>query len=211
MVEVADLVYANQSRQPFRWVLAVPESSDIRTVQDLEGKRIASEVVNITERYLNENGVNAKVEFSWGATEAKAPDLVDAIVEVTETGGSLRANKLRVLDTLMQSTTRLIANKQSWEDPVKRRKIENIAMLLKGAMLAEEMVGLKMNVKRKDLDTVVGILPALQNPTVSPLATEDWVAIEVMIEESTIRELIPALKRAGAQGLVEYPLNKVIY
>ena len=127
------------------------------------------------------------------------------------TGGSLRANKLRVLDTLMQSTTRLIANKQSWEDPVKRRKIENIAMLLKGAMLAEEMVGLKMNVKRKDLDTVVGILPALQNPTVSPLATEDWVAIEVMIEESTIRELIPALKRAGAQGLVEYPLNKVIY
>ena len=211
VVEVADLVYANQSRQPFRWVLAVPESSDIRTVQDLEGKRIASEVVNITERYLNENGVNAKVEFSWGATEAKAPDLVDAIVEVTETGGSLRANKLRVLDTLMQSTTRLIANKQSWEDPVKRRKIENIAMLLKGAMLAEEMVGLKMNVKRKDLDTVVGILPALQNPTVSPLATEDWVAIEVMIEESTIRELIPALKRAGAQGLVEYPLNKVIY
>ena len=211
MVEVADLVYAKQSRQPLRWVLAVPESSDIRTVQDLEGKRIASEVVNITERYLNENGVNAKVEFSWGATEAKAPDLVDAIVEVTETGGSLRANKLRVLDTLMQSTTRLIANKQSWEDPVKRRKIENIAMLLKGAMLAEEMVGLKMNVKRKDLDTVVGILPALQNPTVSPLATEDWVAIEVMIEESTIRELIPALKRAGAQGLVEYPLNKVIY
>jgi len=211
VVEVADLVYAKQSRQPLRWVLAVPESSDIRTVQDLEGKRIASEVVNITERYLNENGVNAKVEFSWGATEAKAPDLVDAIVEVTETGGSLRANKLRVLDTLMQSTTRLIANKQSWEDPVKRRKIENIAMLLKGAMLAEEMVGLKMNVKRKDLDTVVGILPALQNPTVSPLATEDWVAIEVMIEESTIRELIPALKRAGAQGLVEYPLNKVIY
>ena len=211
VVEVAELVYAKQSRQPLRWVLAVPESSEIQTIQDLEGKRIASEVVNITETYLKKHGVNAKVEFSWGATEAKAPDLVDAIVEITETGGSIRANKLRVLDTLMQSTTRLIANRKSWEDPAKRRKIENIAMLLKGAMLAEEMVGLKMNVKRTDLDAVADLLPALQNPTVSPLADEEWVAIEVMIEEHTIRQLIPALKRAGAQGLVEYPLNKVIY
>ena len=211
VVEVAELVYAKQSRQPLSWVLAVPESSDIQTIQDLEGKRIASEVVNITETYLKKHGVNAKVEFSWGATEAKAPDLVDAIVDITETGGSIRANKLRVLDTLMQSTTRLIANRTSWEDPDKRRKIENIAMLLKGAMLAEEMVGLKMNVKRTDLDAVADLLPALQNPTVSPLADEEWVAIEVMIEEHTIRQLIPALKRAGAQGLVEYPLNKVIY
>ena len=211
VVEVADLVYAKQSRKPLRWGLAVPESSDIHCVQDLEGKRIATEVVNITKNYLEKNGVNAKVEFSWGATEAKAPDLVDAIVEVTETGGSLRANKLRVLDTLLTSTTRLIANKNSWKDPEKRRKIENIAMLLKGAMLAEEMVGLKMNVMQKDLTTVAELLPSLQNPTVSPLADQDWVAIEVMIEESTTRELIPALKRAGAQGLVEYPLNKVIY
>ena len=211
VVEVTELVYAKNTRKPLRWVLAVPEASEIRTIQDLEGKRIASEVVNITEAYLKKHGVNAKVEFSWGATEAKAPDLVDAIVDITETGGSLRANKLRVLDTLMQSTTRLIANKKSWEDADKRRKIENIAMLLKGAMLAEEMVGLKMNVKRTDLDAVAALLPALQNPTVSPLADQEWVAIEVMIEESTIRVLIPALKRAGAQGLVEYPLNKVIY
>jgi len=211
VVEVTELVYAKQSRQPLRWVLAVPESSDICTVQDLEGKRIATEVTRITENYLQKHGVSAKVEFSWGATEAKAPDLVDAIVEVTETGGSLRANKLRVLDTLMESTTRLIANRKSWEDAGKRRKIENLAMLLNGAMLAAEMVGLKMNVERQNLDAVVDLLPALQNPTVSPLADQGWVAIEVMIEETTIRELIPALKRAGAQGLVEYPLNKVIY
>ena len=211
VVEVAELVYAKHTRQPLRWVLAAPEASDIHSVQDLEGKRIATEVVNITEDYLKKHGVTAKVEFSWGATEAKAPELVDAIVEITETGGSIRANKLRILDTLMVSTNRLIANKTSWQDPDKRRKIENIALLLKGAMLAEEMVGLKMNVKRADLDAVAELLPALQNPTVSPLADQEWVAIEVMIEEHTIRQLIPALKRAGAQGLVEYPLNKVIY
>ena len=211
VVEAAELVYAKHTRRPLRWVLAVPESSDIHSVQDLEGKRIASEVVNITEAYLKKHGVSAKVEFSWGATEAKAPALADAIVEITETGGSIKANKLRVLDTLLISTNRLIANKSSWEDPDKRRKIENIALLLKGAMLAEEMVGLKMNVRRADLAAVAALLPALQNPTVSPLADEEWVAIEVMIEEHTIRQLIPALKRAGAQGLVEYPLNKVIY
>ncbi len=211
VVEVAELVYAKHTRRPLRWVLAVPESSDIRSVQDLEGKRVATEVVNITESYLQKHGVSAKVEFSWGATEAKAPELADAIVEITETGGSIRANKLRVLDTLLISTNRLIANKKSWEDPDKRRKIENIALLLKGAMLAEEMVGLKMNVRRADLAAVTALLPALQNPTVSPLADEEWVAIEVMIEEHTIRQLVPALKRAGAHGLVEYPLNKVIY
>ncbi len=211
VIEVAELVYAKHTRKPLRWVLAVPESSDIRSVHDLEGKRIATEVVNMTEAYLNKHDVCAKVEFSWGATEAKAPDLVDAIVEITETGGSLRANKLRILDTLTESTTRFVANRSSWEDPDKRRKIENMALLLKGAMLAEEMVGLKMNVRRTDLDAVATLLPALQNPTVSPLADQDWVAIEVMIEEHTIRQLIPALKRAGAQGLVEYPLNKVIH
>jgi ATP phosphoribosyltransferase len=211
VVEAADLVYAKQSRQPYRWVLAVPEHSDIQTVKDLEGKRIATEIVRTTTAYLAQHGVNAHVEFSWGATEAKAPDLVDAIVDGTETGGSLRANKLRILDTIMESTPKLIANKTSWEDPWKRHKIENMAMLLRGAILAEEMVGLKMNVQRKDLQAVIGLLPALKNPTVSPLANDDWVAIEVMIDEAKVRELIPALKRAGAQGLVEYPLNKVIY
>jgi ATP phosphoribosyltransferase len=211
VVEVVDLVYAKQTRQPFRWVVAVPENSDINTIQDLEGKRIASEVVNMTESYLKKHGVNAQVEFSWGATEAKAPDLVDAIVDGTETGGSLRANKLRILDTIMYSSNKLIANKTSWEDPWKRRKIENMAMLLQGAILAEGMVGLKMNIQRDHLDTVVALLPSLKNPTISPLADSDWVAIEVMIEESTVREIIPALKRAGAQGLVEYPLNKVIH
>ncbi|MBT5876607.1 MAG: ATP phosphoribosyltransferase [Candidatus Latescibacteria bacterium] len=211
VVEVVDLVYAKQSRQPFRWVLAVPEDSDIRTAQDLEGKRIATEVVNMTEQYLKNHGVKANVEFSWGATEAKAPELVDAIVDGTETGGSLRANKLRIVDTIMESSNKLIANAESWEDPWKRRKIENIAMLLRGAILAEGMVGLKMNVKTDDLDAVVGLLPALKQPTISPLADGAWVAIEVMIEEFTVRDIIPALKRAGAQGLVEYPLNKVIY
>ena len=211
VVEVVDLVYAKQTRQPFRWVVAVPESSDIKTIQDLEGKRIATEVIHITEMYLKEHGINARVEFSWGATEAKAPDLVDAIVDGTETGGSLRANKLRILDTIMYSTNKLIANKKCWEDPWKRHKIENMAMLLKGAILAEGMVGLKMNIHRENLDTVLDLLPSLKNPTISPLADGNWVAIEVMIEESTVREMIPALKRAGAQGLVEYPLNKVIY
>ena len=162
VVEVVDLVYAKQTRQPFRWVVAVPENSDIKTIQDLEGKRIASEVVNITESYLKKHGVNAQVEFSWGATEAKAPDLVDAIVDGTETGGSLRANKLRILDTIMYSSNKLIANKTSWEDPWKRRKIENMAMLLQGAILAEGMVGLKMNIQRDHLDTVVGLLPSLK-------------------------------------------------
>ncbi|MBM3264095.1 MAG: ATP phosphoribosyltransferase [candidate division Zixibacteria bacterium] len=211
VVEAAELVYSKQSRQPYRWVIAVPENSEIRTIKDLQGKRIATEIVNTTKTFLAKHGVEANIEFSWGATEAKAPDLVDAIVDGTETGGSLRANKLRILDTLLVSTTRLIANKASWEDPWKRRKIENMAMLLKGAMLAEEMVGLKMNVPRKNLENVIALLPALKTPTISPLADNEWVALEVMMDESQVREIIPALKRAGAQGLVEYPLNKVIY
>ncbi|MBI4553171.1 MAG: ATP phosphoribosyltransferase [Candidatus Latescibacteria bacterium] len=211
VVEVADLVYAKQTRQPFRWVLAVPENSPIQTVHDLEGKRISTEIVNLTRAYLEKHGVRADIEFSWGATEAKAPDLADAIVDGTETGSSLRANKLRVLDTILESTTKLIANTSSWEDPWKRHKIENVAMLLQGAILADGMVGLKMNVSRNDLDQVLGLLPALKRPTISGLADEQWVAIEVIIDESAVRELIPALKRAGAQGLVEYPLNKVIY
>ena len=211
VVEVADLVYSKQTRQPFRWVVAVPENSAIRTIQDLEGKRIATEIVNTTNAYLAKHGITAHVEFSWGATEAKAPDLVDAIVDGTETGGSLRANKLRILDTVLYSSTRFIANKTSWEDSWKRHKIENIAILLQGAILAESMVGLKMNVRRDDLEKVIALLPALKNPTISPLADPEWVAIEVMMEESKVREMIPALKRAGAQGLVEYPLNKVIY
>jgi ATP phosphoribosyltransferase len=208
---VTELIYAKTSFRPTRWVLAVPHDSPVQKIEDLKGKKVATEMVNFTRRLFESHNTPVDVEFSWGATEAKAPDLVDAIVEITETGGSIRANKLRILDTLMVSTNRLIANKTSWLDPDKRRKIENIALLLKGAMLAEEMVGLKMNVKRADLDAVAELLPALQNPTISPLADQEWVAIEVMIEEHTIRQLIPALKRAGAQGLVEYPLNKVIY
>ena len=211
VVEVADLVYAKQTRQPFRWVVAVPENSDIKTVYDLEGKRIASEIVNLTKTYLDRHGVSAHIEFSWGATEAKAPELADAVVDGTETGGSLRANNLRVIDTIMESSNKLIANKESWKDERTRHKLENIAMLLKGAILADGMVGLKMNVERDNLDQVIDRLPALKQPTISPLANDDWVALEVMIDESTARELIPALKRAGAQGLVEYPLNKVIY
>lgn len=211
VVEVADLVYAKESLRPVRWVLAIPEDSDIQSVQDLEGKRIATEAVNITRDYLAKKGVKAKVEFSWGATEAKAPELVDAIVEVTETGSSLAANRLRIIDTVLVSTTKLIANKQSWQDDWKRHKIENMTMLLKGAILAEEKVGLKMNVKKENLDKVLPILPSMKNPTISPLSEEDWVALETIIDERTVKQIIPELKRAGAQDIIEYPLNKVIY
>lgn len=211
VVEVADLVYAKASLRPVRWVLAVAEDSDIQSVYDLEGKRIATEVVNITRDYLASKGVQAQVEFSWGATEAKVPHLVDAIVEVTETGSSLAANRLRVVDTVLVSTTKLIANKQSWQDGWKRSKIENMAMLLQGAILAEEKVGLKMNVKREDLPNVLPLLPSLKTPTISPLVDEDWVALEVIVDEHTVRQIIPELKQAGAQGIIEYPLNKVIY
>ncbi len=211
VVKVADLIYSKRSMRPVRWVLAVPQNSDIHSVHDLDGKRIATEVVNITRNWLDENGVDAEVEFSWGATEAKCPELVDAIVEVTETGSSLRANNLRIAEVLMKSNTQLIANRAAWEDDWKRRKIENIALLMEGAIRAEARVGLKLNARREDADAVIALLPALRMPTVSPLALdEDWVAIETVIEERTVRTLIPQLKRAGAEGLIEYELNKII-
>ena len=211
VVPVADLIYSKASMRPVRWVLAVPEQSDIHTVRDLEGKRIATEVVNLTRQWLDRHNVAAEVEFSWGATEAKCPDLVDAIVEVTETGSSLRANKLRVVDVLMESNTQLIANQDAWEDPWKRRKIESIAMLMQGAIRAESRVVLKLNAPRENAQTIIELLPALRKPTVSTLAfDEEWVAIETVIEEKQVRELIPELKRAGAEGIIEYELNKII-
>jgi len=209
--EVGEFVFSKVSRQPARWVLAVPEDSPIRSVKDLRGKRIATEVVNLTRKYLRQNKVKAEVEFSWGATEVKAHELVDAIVEITETGSSLRANKLRIVDTLLQSTPRLIANRGSWKNSWKRRKIETIALLLKGALEAEAKVGLKMNIARKNLSGLLEALPALRNPTISSLSQEGWVAVETIIDEHVVRELIPALKRAGAEGIIEYPLNKVVY
>ena len=211
VVVVTDLVYSKASMRPVRWVLAVPETSDIHSVRDLQGKRVATEVVNLTQTWLLGHGVEADVEFSWGATEAKCPDLVDAIVEVTETGSSLRANKLRIVDTLMESNTQLIANAAAWNDPWKRRKIETIAMLMQGAIRAEGKVALKMNAPRAALDTILAILPALKNPTVAPLAYDDsWVAIETVVEERAVRMMIGPLKEAGAEGIYEYPINKII-
>lgn len=210
VIEVADLVYAKSGMRPVKWVLAVPNSSRVKTVKDLENKVIATEAVNITREYLRKNGVKAEVEFSWGATEVKAPTLADAIVEITETGSSLIANNLRIVDTIMESTPRLIANRASWRDAWKRRKAENIVTLLQGAILAESKVGLKLNVARKNLDNVLSLLPALKNPTISNLSDEKWVAVETIIDESKVRELIPELKRSGAQGIVEYPLNKIV-
>jgi ATP phosphoribosyltransferase len=211
VVPVADLIYSKSSMRPVRWVLAVPEEGDIQSVHDLQGKRIATEVVNITRKWLAKHSVEADVEFSWGATEAKCPELVDAIVEVTETGSSLRANKLRIVEVLMESNTQLIANRAAWADPWKRRKLENIAMLMQGAIRAEGRVGLKLNARRADAHRIIELLPALRMPTISPLAFgEDWVAIETIIEEKTVRELIPQLKRAGAEGIIEYALNKII-
>jgi ATP phosphoribosyltransferase len=213
VVPVADLIYSKSSMRPVRWVLAVPETSDIHSVHDLAGKRIATEVVNMTNRWLQQNGVEADVEFSWGATEAKCPDLVDAIVEVTETGSSLRANKLRIVEVLMESNTQLVANRAAWDDPWKRRKIENIAMLMEGAIQAEGRVGLKLNARRQDAQAIISLLPALRRPTLSPLAgngDEEWVAIETILEERQVRRLIPELKRAGGEGIIEYPLNKII-
>ena len=211
VVSVCDLIYSKQSMRKVKWVLAVHENSTVKTVKDLEGKRIATEVVGITNAYLKKHGVKATVEFSWGATEVKTPDLVDAIVEVTETGGSLRANKLRSVDTVLESNTKLIANKQSWNDPWKREKIENIAMLLQGAINAGNRVGLKMNLKKADLEKLTSLIPALRKPTVSQLSDPEWVAIETIIEEKVVRAIIPQLKRNGAEGIIEYPLNKVIY
>ena len=207
---VADLIYAKQSFGKVRWVLAAPESSPFQTIHDLQGKTIATELVNTTERYLARNGVKARVEFSWGATEVKPPELADAIVEVTETGSSLRANKLRILETVLESNTQLIANTESWKDAWKRRKLEDVKMLLEGAIAALGKVGLMMNVRRETLAAVLQVLPALKNPTISQLSDEDWVAVNTILEETTVRTIIPRLKEAGAQGIVEYPLNKIV-
>jgi len=211
VVEVEDLVYSKTMAKAYRWVLAVPEDSDVQSVKDLEGKRIATELVQATRRYLEAHGVDAEVEYSWGATEIKAPLLVDAIVEGTETGSTLRANRLRIVDTVAESTAKLIANHQAWADPWKREKIETLAMLLKGALEAGGQVGLKMNVPRDKLEQVSRQLPSLHTPTISSQVDQDWVALEVIIDEHTVRDLIPELKKAGAEGIIEYPLNKVIY
>jgi len=207
---LADLIYAKQSFGKVRWVLAAPESSPFQTVQDLQGKIIATELVETTKRYLARNGVTAKVEFSWGATEVKPPVLADAIVEVTETGSSLRANKLRILEVVLESNTQLIGNKTSLQDDWKRRKLDDITMLLQGAINALGQVGLMLNVRKEDLAAVVDVLPALKKPTVSHLTDEDWLAVNTILEETTVRQIIPRLKEAGAQGIVEYPLNKIV-
>ncbi len=208
--KVSELIYAKQGLRPVRWVLAVPEDSKIRSVSQLRGKRVATELVNVVKDYLRRRKVKAEVEFSWGATEAKPPRLADAIVELTETGGSLRANKLRIVETVLTSTTLLIANRVAWKDSAKRRKIENIDLLLQGALRAEVRVGVKMNVRRKDLKKVLSLLPALKQPTVAPLTDPGWLDVETVIEEAVVRDLIPRLKAAGAQGIIEYPLNKVV-
>src|SRR5947209_6586074 len=207
---IANLIYAKQSFGKVRWVLAVPESSAFHSVKDLENKIIATELVKTTERYLASNGVRAKVEFSWGATEVKPPVLADAIVEVTETGSSLRANKLKIIDTVLESNTQLIANKDSWQDAAKRRKLEDIRMLLEGAINALGKVGLMLNVHKDNLEAVLGVLPALKRPTISHLSDEEWLAVNTILDESTVRTIIPRLKHAGAQGIVEYPLNKIV-
>jgi ATP phosphoribosyltransferase len=208
--EVAELVFSKVSRRPVRWVLAVPEDSPVRSIKDLQGKRIATEVVNLTRRWLAQHGVEALVEFSWGATEVKPPRLADAIVEVTETGSSLRANNLRIVCDLLQSTTRFIANEKSYEDAWKRRKIDDMVLMLQGAMAAEGKVGLMMNVRTANLPAVIKILPALQTPTISSLADKEWVAVNTIIDENTVRHIVPQLKAAGARGIVEYPLSKII-
>jgi ATP phosphoribosyltransferase len=207
---VADLIYAKQSFGKVRWVLAVPEASPYKSVKDLQGKIIATELVAATKRYLERNGVTAKVEFSWGATEVKPPELADAIVEVTETGSSLRANKLRIIETVLESNTQLIANVASWKDPEKRQKLEDMRMLLEGAINALGKVGLMLNVEKINLDAVLAVLPALKRPTISTLSEDGWLAVNTILEESTVRTIIPRLKAAGAQGIVEYPLNKII-
>ncbi len=207
---VCDLIYAKQSFGKVRWVLAAPEASSFRSVKDLEGKIIATELVATTKRYLAANGVKAKVEFSWGATEVKPPELADAIVEVTETGSSLRANKLRIIETVLESNTQLIANVDSWKEEWKRHKLEDIQMLLEGAISALGKVGLMLNVSRGDLRAVLDVLPALKKPTISSLSEDDWLAVNTILDESTVRNIIPRLKKAGAQGIVEYPLNKIV-
>ncbi len=210
VVEIADLIYAKQGLRPVRWVLAVPNDSPIQSVKDLKGKRIATEAVGLTKRYLRKNKVNAKVEFSWGATEVKAPELVDAIVEITETGSSLRANNLRIVDTILESTTKLIANKKAWKDPWKRTKISQLSILLTGALAAETKVLIKMNVDTQRLKKVLAILPALHAPTINRLSSDGWHSIESVVDEKVVREIIPQLKSVGATGIIEIGLNKVV-
>jgi ATP phosphoribosyltransferase len=207
---VADLIYAKQSFGKVRWVLAVPEASNFKTVNDLEGKIIATELVETSKRYLKKHGVSAKVEFSWGATEVKPPVLADAIVEVTETGSSLRANKLKIIDTVLESNTQLIANNQSWLDAAKRQKLEDIKMLLQGAINALGKVGLMLNVHKDNLAAVLTVLPALKRPTISHLSDEEWLAVNTILDEATVRDIIPRLKQARGEGIVEYPLNKIV-
>jgi ATP phosphoribosyltransferase len=210
VAELAELVFSKVSRRPVRWVLAVPNDSPVQAPKDLQGKRIATELVGLTRRWLAERGVTAHVEFSWGATEVKPPRLADAIVDVTETGSSLKANNLRIVAELLQSTTRFIANEKSYADPWKKSKMDDMVLMLQGAMAAEGKVGLMMNVQRAHLPAVLKVLPALQNPTISSLSDEKWVAVNTIIDESTVRHIIPQLKAAGACGIVEYPLNKII-
>ncbi len=210
VVELAELIFSKVSRRPVKWVLAVPNDSPIQKVEDLRGKRIATEVVGLTRRWLAQHGVEANVEFSWGATEVKPPRLADAIVDVTETGSSLRANNLRIIAEILQSTTRFIANEKSYADPWKKQKMDDLLLMVQGALAAEGKVGLMMNVRKADLPAVLNILPALQNPTISSLSDESWVALNTIIDESTVRHIIPQLKQAGARGIVEYPLNKII-
>ena len=211
VVEVCDLVYSRASVTRSRWVLCVSEDSKVRRPEDLAGKRVATELVQTVKRYFEAKKIPVEVEFSWGATEVKVPDLVDAIVDITETGSSLRANKLRIVDTLLETNTKLIANKKAWADPVKRKKIETIALLVRGALEAESKVGLKMNAPKKALAAIIAAVPSLRDPTISPLSNPDWIALETIIDESVVREILPQLKSLGAEGIVEYPLNKVVY
>lgn len=210
VVEVADLIYAKQGLRPVRWVLAVPDDSPIRGIADLQGKRIATEAVGLTRRFLAGHNIQAEVEFSWGATEVKAPELVDAIVELTETGSSLRANNLRIVETILESTTKLIANKDAWANAGKHAKIAQLSILLKGALVAETRVLLKMNVRQEQIDAIAKLLPALHAPTINKLSAEGWVAVESVVEENVVREIIPQLKMAGAEGIIELPINKMI-
>ncbi len=211
IVDVCDLIYSRASSKKSKWVLCVPEASGITKPEELAGKRVATEMMGTVKRYFADKGIDAEVEFSWGATEVKVPDLVDAIVDITETGNSIRANKLRIIDTLLETNTKLIANKDSWANPVKRKKIETIALLLQSALEAESKVGLKLNVLKDSVDKIVETIPALRNPTLSTLSNPDWIALETIIDESVVREIIPQLKELGAEGIVEYPLNKVVY
>ncbi len=210
VVELAELVFSKVSKRPVRWVLAVPNDSPVKSVKDLQGKHIATEVVNLTRNWLAQHGVEAFVEFSWGATEVKPPNLADAIIEVTETGSSLRANNLRIVTDVLQSTTRFITNEVAYNDPWKKEKMDDVVMMLQGAIAADGKVGLMMNVKKTDIASVLAALPALQKPTISSLSDEAWVAVNTILDENTVRHIIPQLKQAGAHGIVEYPLNKII-